>query len=179
MQVVWIFGSSGAGKETLIQGLSRKEQPLELLKHFRWNPADILICEESLRLVAQHDNDPVLEKRKELADMIKTLAQDDSSVILIKGQDVDLEQKIPSKLKEMLPNAVHRIIFLSVPTGVLLERWKRKPWWNDEYTLKTVQQWEEYQLELLKKLQGEFVFSTVRSVDTNTYKLSDGLMISE
>jgi len=175
MEIVWIFGSSGAGKETLIRGLSRQGHQLDLIKQLGWENKPIVVCEESLQLVAQHENDPVLEKRKALADYIKTSATNESSVLLIKGQDVDLELGIPTQVKTLLPDAIHRVIFIDTPIAALFERWKKKPWWNDDYTLKTVKQWQDAQLDMLRKLPTDFVFTTVSSIDADTYKTSDGL----
>jgi guanylate kinase len=178
MEVVWVFGSSGAGKETLIRGLSRQGHQLDVIGQLGWSNSKIVVCEESLRFVAQSENDPALEQRKDLANMIAALATEENSVILVKGQDVDLELDIPGQVKSMLPQAKHRVIFVNTPIGTLFERWKKKTWWNDDYTVKTVKQWQDAQLGMLAKLQDDFAFTTVSSIDANTYTVADGLQAS-
>ncbi len=178
MEIVWVFGSSGAGKETLIRGLSRQGHQLDLIKQLGWESQRMVVCEESLRLVAQHENDPVLEARARLADAIVALATQENSVILIKGQDVDLERSLPEQVQARLPKAKHRVIFIDTPIATLFERWKKKPWWSDDYTLKTVKQWQDAQLDLLRKLPSDFILTTVSSIDADTYKTSDGLPTS-
>ncbi len=178
MEIVWVFGSSGAGKETLIRGLSRQGHQLDLLNKLGWQDRKVVVCEASLLLVAQNENDPALEQRKNLANMIVPMASDEEAVLLIKGQDVDLERDIPRQVKEQLPRATHRIIFVDAPMQTLFARWKKKPWWNDDYTLKTVKTWQDYQVDFLLKLQNDFAITTVRSVDADTYQVFDGLQAS-
>ena len=177
MEIVWVFGSSGAGKETLIRGLSRAQQPLALAQQVGWQGQTIVVCEESLRLIAQSENDPMLDKRANLVSFITPLAKNDT-VVLIKGQDVDLERDVPRQVQSLLPQAKHRLWFVDVPAGTLFQRWKKKPWWNDDFTLKTVQQWQDHQLSLLRAIEPNFASATIRSVDANTYTISEGLPLS-
>ena len=170
-EIVWIFGSSASGKERFIERISSQEEPL-LSKTLGWTDKKILVNMESVDWIGQleeYDADPVAIKRSELIDVIANQAKQENVVILIKGQDVDLENDRPRILKNRLPNAHHRILFLHASLDELYDRCKNKPWWKSKWTRDTVEEWLLYQLKYIKSLQNEFDIATIRSEKGKEY----------
>lgn len=169
-EIVWVFGSSGAGKETFIKYLTNNPSE-ELINLLGWGSKKIEFCSESIEYVAQFYKDPLGKKREEILEGVLKLVSD-NSVILIKGQDLDFKYGRLQKLKKLLPSCKHKIIFLHADTKTLLERWKTKKWWEESYTEQTVIDWLKPQIENILKLKDEFEIIGLNSEDNNTYEIT-------
>jgi len=152
-KIVWIFGSSASGKETLIQKLVNSADS-KLLKNFGFVGYKVTDLRESRKWIMQFSDDPVAENRKQFPSLIKKLIKP-NTVILIKGQEVDLEYKTPSKILELYPNIKHEIIFLSLPIDEIYKRCRSKPWWEEGIdTKEDLLEWLSGQIKELSLLTG-------------------------
>lgn len=165
-EIVWVYGSSAAGKETFIRHMI-KNPSATLIKELGWKGKKLVPLWESIRHVAQKDKDPVLKIRKKM--LGKLPKPRPNIVILIKGQDVDLVNKLPKKAQEMFPDYDHKIIFLHADFETLVWRCKNKRWWGDNYTVEDVKKWLRYQLRMLSKLKG-FKVVALGSTTPKRYK---------
>jgi hypothetical protein len=158
-EIVWIYGASGAGKETFIKKVSQ-EKPEKIIEQFGWEGMDIIPCGESVEWVALSDTDPKGPQREALLEAVAKLARP-NSVILIKGQDLDLVTDRLRRLKNILPGAEHRIIFVDTALNELFERCEQKPWykerpWYRKPSKRKMAGWRKFQMNHLKKLASEF-----------------------
>lgn len=171
-KIVWVYGSSAAGKETLIKKLI--DNPDEkLLTRFGFQGYHLVELSESRKWIKQYNDDPVALNRKNFSDLIRPLLLP-KTVVLIKGQDVDLEYKTPEKLLDMYPDVVHEIIFLTLPIEEIYKRCKKKSWWVDgEDTKEELEEWLEIQIEELRKLKG---FS-ISAYDSSTLEYKKSVWI--
>ncbi|HEY1041182.1 MAG TPA: hypothetical protein VGE63_00450 [Candidatus Paceibacterota bacterium] len=172
--VVWVYGGSAAGKKTFIETISLHEN-LELINRLGWEGKQVAVCQESLDLIAQFEGDPIIEKRQSIPEIVSKLNQKyTNAIILIKGQDVDLKAKRLIKTRELIPDAGHKIVFMSVPFEELYERTTRQSWWEDSDTQEVVKGWLDYQITELKKLKDDFEIQIIDGSAGGGYKfLSD------
>lgn len=124
-EVVWIFGTSASGKETLINKLVNYK-PAELIGRLVWKNKKIVACKESLDLIGGELDDL---REQILEEVPKLLAKSD--VVLIKWQYVDSLAKRLQRLKELLPETKHRIIELKVEVDELIKRLPNKKLWTN------------------------------------------------
>ena len=170
--IVWIYGASAAGKETFIRKII-SDKSLRIIDELDWRNKTIIACEQSLEWVGQFDADPKIEKRELIPNVvIENIKEKKDTVMLIKGQDVDLEENLPIKLYELLPNCIHSILFLNADIEQLYTRGQRKVWWRPENTKETAEQWLNYQIELLKKITSKLPIKAVNS-NTEDYHLTE------
>ena len=146
-QIVWIFGSTAAGKRTLIRTLEKDEQSslrdqLALRKNIR-------VCEESLSWITAHtDETPIRNQLGTIA--VELLAPNVS--VLLKCQGVDIGAGTLQTLRVAAAETTHRIIFLWVNPEELCRRWERRK-------ISDPARCENHQEEMLtwvKPLQDEF-----------------------
>jgi hypothetical protein len=168
-EIVWVYGSSGSGKETFIRHII-DNKPTELLKRLGWLGKKLQLCSESVNHIAQFYQDPVGDKRGELLDSVFRLAQNENSVVLIKGQDLDLKHKRLIRLREKLPERDHKIIFLHANIQELYRRWHLKSWWEESFTEETVKEWLVPQIESLERLSDVFEITSLESDAEKKYK---------
>lgn len=140
-EIIWIYGSSAAGKEAFIKYILNKPHK-ELVKRINLENKNIQLLQESIDLIGEYNNDPKQELRLNIPEytdkLIKknqTLNQNQIQIqkidtIIIKGQDYDLENNTPNKLKQKLktqyPNLIHRIIFLHADFEILYSSVKKE-----------------------------------------------------
>lgn len=167
-EIVWIYGSSGAGKETFIKFLCERHSTT-LLSTLSWNDKVLIPCVESIDWVAQYYKDPLGSNRKNLVDIVVNLAKNQSAVVLVKGQDLDLKYNRPQILKKKLPDCSHKIIFLHTNVTELLRRWKSKKWWENTYTEKTVREWLLPQIDRIDELKDDFEIIALDSSSLSKY----------
>lgn len=162
-KIVWVFGSSGAGKETLVKKLIENLNK-KLLSKFGFRGYNLVELSESRKWIMQFNDDPIVEKRKDFPTLIQPLLQP-NRIVLIKGQYVDLEYKTPEKLFEIYPNVVHEIIFLTLPIEEIYRRCKNKSWWVEgEDSKEELEEWLKDQVKALKLLKG----FTINAYDSST-----------
>ncbi len=151
-EVVWVFGSSGAGKETFITHVV-DEQPEDLVADLGWRDKAIAAEPNSMLFVgkiALHD-ERTRQRRRIIPSVLGLLSA--SEVVLVKGQQVDVENRRPQRLMKMAPSAHHRIIYLDPGIEEHVERMKRKPWWSDEVSHGDVTQMRYSLLRTLENLR--------------------------
>jgi hypothetical protein len=85
-----------------------------------------------LKYIGQFDDDPITLKRELIIKKAKSIKNNGESIVLIKGQDVDLENNLLNKLKDVEPEANHEIVFLHADLKVLFNRVRKKIWWSKE-----------------------------------------------
>ena len=162
-KIIWIFGSSAAGKGTLMRQLLNDTNK-ELIRHFDLERYTLVGLEESTKWIMQFTDDPIAEKRKQFPELLKGLIKPGSAV-LIKGQDVDLEYNTPTIVRELFPEASHEIIFLSLPLDDIFIRCQRKSWWEEGIDSKeNLKKWLVDQINEITKLKG----FTLKAYDSST-----------
>lgn len=148
-KIVWVFGPSAAGKETFIRYV-KDNQSQALLARLGWLGRQIVVCRESLDWVVQADDDGNELRRQNLGKIIEAYVRDNKgAIIIIKGQDLDLDYDTPNKTKKLLINDEHEIIFLSVDFDILYQRYKAKEWWQTTMTKEVCRDWAKEQIEAL------------------------------
>jgi len=171
-QIAWIYGPSAAGKETFINHITVKK-PRELLEKLRWWRRPIIVCRESLDWVVQAVGDGNEQKRKGLVEIIKRYDREHSgTIILVKGQDLDFENRTHIDLKDALPKAEHNIIYLITSLEEMFERLRIKPWWTEDITPLDCYQWARSQTKLVLKAKSVgFEVTTLDSSENLDYPL--------
>ncbi len=165
--IVWIYGASAAGKETFIRKIV-SDKSLKIISELGWSNKTIIACEESMEWVGQFDGDPKIEKRKQIPYVVIENIKDKENIItLIKGQYVDLEENLPIKLYDLLPDCLHCIVFLKVDIEQLYIRVQRKIWWKSEDTKEMSEQWLHDQMKLLKNISSRLPITVVNSNNEN------------
>jgi hypothetical protein len=158
-----------------------KQTTQRTLKRINLKNKNIQLLQESIDLIGEYDNDPKQELRLNIPEytdkLIKknqTLNQNQIQIqkidtIIIKGQDYDLENNTPNKLKQKLntqyPNLIHRIIFLHADFEILYNRVKKKSWWTKELEEKGIGYFKDWllkeQLPELIKLNKIYEFEII------------------
>jgi len=170
-EIVWVYGASAAGKETFIQNImSNSEYTKAITSSLHWQNRHISVCKESLLWVAQFPGDTIAEQeRPKLISIIPKLAKR-CDVLLIKGQDFDLSIDTPMVIKQLLPKATHRIVFVDVGLDEIYKRVIHKPWWNKATKRAEVEGWLEEQIDRLIDMRDAFTFTTISGESGKQYK---------
>ncbi len=170
-EIVWVYGASAAGKETFIHQVGGNSP--ELLKEFGWQQKHIGVCNESLQWVAQFPGDTIAEqKRPQLVQLLPRLARK-YDVVLVKGQDIDLALGTPLTIKQQLPEAKHKIIFIDVALDELFQRVIHKPWWNGVLKRAEAEGWLKEQIDRLQDIRSQFDFVTINGDASGHYEKED------
>jgi hypothetical protein len=152
-QIVWVFGASAAGKATFINYVTN-DKPLDLLSMMGWQDKTISAEPYSLSLVGQtsyHDSN-TRKRFKIIPSVISKLSLND--VVLIKGQQVDLDNRRPQKLKSRLADCRHSVLYLDAGVDETGRRMRLKPWWNNNITADEIAKWQRSQIKILKNMDG-------------------------
>lgn len=129
-KVIWVFGPSAVGKETFIKEVAVNHDLKELIG---FGGKKIVVINESILFIKQSENDPIGDRRIEIIDrVILENANNVNTVILIKGQDIDVENKLVEKLKEQLKDVEYEIFLLVSDINTIFERGKKKSWFKKE-----------------------------------------------
>ena len=167
-QVVWVFGASAAGKATFINYVLQN-RPQELITRMGWQGSSVAAEPYSLSLIgAVSYHDDKTRKRSKILSSVKSLLES-SDVILIKGQQVDIDNGRPQRLRSECPECEHSIIYLDAGATQTLRRMKRKPWWRDDITPADIETWRRSQLKTLESMDG-FNFQVLESSRNSSYK---------
>jgi len=173
IEIVWVYGASAAGKATFIRSVIAGNPAVR--KEFSWENKKIGACQESLDWIAQSPDDKTTENnRRRLQSIIPALAAK-YEVVLVKGQDIDLAFNTPQAVRQALPAALHRIIFLDVGAEELFERVIHKPWWRA--TLKRAEEegWLQEQTDRLTDMQNSFEFTVINGRVIGHYEEEESL----
>ena len=170
-QIVWVFGASGAGKATFINYVLQNKSP-ELMTRMGWQGKSVTAEPYSLSLVgliSYHDDKT--RKRSKILPSARSL-QEAYDVVLIKGQQVDIDNRRPRRLQSELSRCTHRIIYLDAGIEQIRRRIRQKPWWNDTITTADIEAWRQSQLKILKNLVG-FELQVLQSSKGFAYTRTD------
>jgi hypothetical protein len=121
-QIIWVYGTSAAGKETFIRSLIhdlKLRQALQLSDTPR-------VCYESLKNLGSLDG-----SRKTVFEEISKLSEL-HNIVLIKWQYGDTLLNTPNRLQKKFPAIEHKVINLNVNKNEQIRRLKTKPWWRDD-----------------------------------------------
>lgn len=166
--IVRVFGSSAAGKETFINFIVTNSSG-EVAQRLWFSEKNIIPIQASIKNIWQFENDPIAKKRDDIIPEIRSLIDYENTICLLKWQDLDdLETWRVTQIQTIFPNVTHSIIFLHADIDILFERIKKKSRWKPEYTKEEITEWLEYQVEELEKLQNIKIISLDSS--TNDYK---------
>lgn len=156
-KIMWVFGSSASGKETLINRLISNELH-DLKDNIGLSSHRLVACQESIDWIAQYDGDPIGEKRKEIPEIVKAKIDElgDETAILIKGQTLDLQNNSLRILKDMLPHYSHVILYILGDVNELYARVKNKSWYTKDIDFNTVKSWAEGDKSDIEKYNNEF-----------------------
>jgi guanylate kinase len=148
-QVIWFFGSSAAGKKTLIDAIVKSPQvfktQLKLLSD------NIIVCKEALEWVTQKNH----HERPNILSIAANIIKDQQDiVVLIKGQTPDLKHNLLSEFAQHLPTTEQKIVFVYTEPKEELERWeKHRAWYNPSMTEQNVISEIDYQIKLIEELK--------------------------
>jgi hypothetical protein len=165
--IVWIFGASASGKETFIKKIHQGKLK-SITRALGWNNKKIVFSNKSIDYVSKNEKDNLGPKREEIVKEVLDLSKENNSLVLIKGQDLDLENKRPERLKKLLPSNKHLIVYLHSDSETLYGRVKKKSWWKKEWDKEGYLKWAKYQVNLLSKLKG-FEIISLDSGDSGDY----------
>lgn len=168
-QVLWVMGSSAAGKETFVRRVVQDEA---LAKQLGMTGGRIA-CRASLDYIAQSPEDPIVEKREEILSQVPRILEE-AGVALVKWQFVDTTAERLERLQRLLPDAAHRAIVLHAPTDELLDRLVRKPWWDTYGDPDWVEQELPSMLPAIEALPDSFTVQHIKSGQTEGYAVADG-----
>jgi hypothetical protein len=170
-KIIWVFGSCSSGKETFINNIINGEC-VNLINELGWSNKKIVAVEESIRYIKQYANDPIGEKRIEIIDKAINLNRDnDNSIILIKGQNVDLNSNSVNMLREKLPNLSYEIIFLFSDVNTIFERSKNKSWFVEEE--EKIEDYSEHMRDSLDKVRMLKDIKIIPIDTTDGYKMAE------
>ncbi len=160
-RLIWFFGSSASGKETLIKYIyNGKDEKLN--SNLNIDLKKTIILDKSIEYISKNKTDNITEKRIEMIDDIILLcSQKNDIIILIKGQNSDIRGNFIKTIKEKLNDISIDIIYVTADTEVLLERVKKKDWYDTtrgdiEYlesikrSLKYMDLFKEYNITYIK-----------------------------
>lgn len=121
-QIIWVYGTSAAGKDTFIKSLL-KDAKLRL--HFRLDKSGLVVSNESLQNLGKLD-----DSRNVIIDEVSKLSKS-NDVIILKWQYGDTLLDSPNRLLDNLPSFHHRVIKLIVDEEEQVRRLRTKSWWHD------------------------------------------------
>lgn len=127
-KIYWIVGTSCVGKQTFITRLLRGRAK-KIISSLGWEDKKISASQISITNIGQFKGDPSTSKRDAILDEITKLT--DSEIILIKWQFVDSENNRPGKLRALLPEYEHEIIYIKSDKELNIKRLPLKSWWID------------------------------------------------
>ena len=143
-EIVWVFGTSAAGKETFIR--TAATNPIHR-SNLGWQGKKITFCKESIKNLVTIENDPRNTHRDTIISNVEELIKT-NDVVLIKWQFLDSDSERVRQLKNNLQNFSHKIIILNASDSEISNRLIKKDWWKPEYCQKD---WIENERELLRK----------------------------
>ncbi len=169
-KVVWVFGCSASGKETFIESLISKKIP-QIIAELGWEEKQIIKINESINYIQQYENDPIGNKRIEILDKVIVKNKNNSNtVILIKGQNIDLDNNLVELLKAKLPNVEYEIIYLFSDLNTIWKRAKRKKWFIEEDN--NFADWHNHLAETTEKVKSIKGIKITAIDSTLDYKIS-------
>lgn len=129
-RLIWFFGCSASGKETLIKHIYRGKDE-KLNSNLGIDLRKTIILDKSIQYISKHRTDNITEKRFEIVhDIISLCSKKDNMIVLIKGQNSDIRNNFIQIISEKLSDISIDIVYVIVDVDVLLERIRRKDWYD-------------------------------------------------
>ena len=137
-KIIWVFGESATGKKTLINYLMKQpnsELSINLgLENETINLVDITI---SQNLTSFDDNENEKRRHVQILESINKFNRDENgTVLLIKGQSNDMDERYGNTLKAssiLFPDIMKEILLLEVhDLDILYERFIQKDWFLED-----------------------------------------------
>ncbi|NCU37816.1 hypothetical protein EOL96_02020 [Candidatus Saccharibacteria bacterium] len=122
-QIIWIFGTSAAGKETFMKTLLHENDLQEILGI---DGKRIAISKQSLENLGKLD-----KSRASIVNEVRGLLKF-NEVVVIKWQYADSLLRTPNTLYSQFMMYKHSAVKLSVTKKEQIRRLKTKTWWHDE-----------------------------------------------
>jgi hypothetical protein len=127
-KAVWIAGQSAAGKYTFIRYLLSQPNS-KIISKLGWGGASVAVCNESIQFIGQKSGDANERNRYLILESAQRILRT-NDIALIKWQITDSENHYPQRLKQMLPDFKHEVVYLQVSRETLKTRLIKKLWWN-------------------------------------------------
>lgn len=167
-EIVWVFGTSAAGKKTFIENILKDKS---LAQRLGWGDKKIVACRESLNLLGHVGDKEIVDAREEILEAVPKLFNK-ADIVLIKWQYVDTHTSTPQRLKELLPLLRHRIILLKANPEEVKERLATKTWWKEFWSdTSFASREEEMVAKSLEQLSPSFEVITLNSSKDKSYQL--------
>ena len=129
-RLIWFFGCSASGKETLIKHIY-SGQDEKLNSNLGIDLRKTIIFDKSIQYISKHRTDNITEKRFEIVhDIISLCSKKDNMIVLIKGQNSDIRNNFIQIISENLSGISIDIVYVTADVDVLLERVRRKDWYD-------------------------------------------------
>lgn len=129
-RLIWFFGCSASGKETLIKHIYRGKDE-KLNSNLGIDLRKTIILDKSIQYISKHRTDNITEKRFDIVhDIISLCSKKDNMIVLIKGQNSDIRNNFLQIINEKLSDISIDIVYVIADVDVLLERIRRKDWYD-------------------------------------------------
>lgn len=129
-RIIWVFGCSASGKETFIKNVMSNNSTINDKLNIDYKHTHVI--HESINLISMHTGDSIEQERENIPNLVIELSNNlNDSIILIKGQNSDIRNNLVYLLKEKLPDAIYEIIYLHADLEILIDRVKKKPWFDE------------------------------------------------
>lgn len=168
-EIIWVMGSSAAGKETFIR---RAVQDDALADKLGMHSGAREACQASLEYIAQSPEDPIVAKREQILQQVPQLLEK-AGVVLVKWQFVDSTAKRPDRLQRLLPDVIHRAIVLHPPEEELLGRLEQKKWWGTYGQLNWTEQELPFVTQAVEALPDTIAVQHLKSGRAENYDAAD------
>lgn len=137
-KVIWVFGESATGKSTLINAILNNENDIKTSLELDSERIDVIKNTISLNLNAYDDENHESYRKKIIEEKIKEFLQSDNTVLLIKGQTNDMDDRYGNTLKQFAldyPNLDKEIYLLEVSDlDFHYQRFINKDWFKKDKT---------------------------------------------
>ena len=182
-KIIWIFGESATGKKTLIETIINNSN-LHLLKELNLENKKIEVVKRTISKNLSSFNDKINEKTRHeqiLASINDFVQSNDSSILLLKGQSNDMDDRYGNTLKTIAlfyPEIDKEIYLLEVNDNDLLySRIINKDWFKkneEEYSKIFPRSWIDNAVIRHKEQVYSYVnlgYKITEIDSTNGYKL--------
>lgn len=171
-EVVWVLGTSSAGKKTFINNLVLGQNQA-LLDRFGWTGKRVVACTESITFPGDINMAEIVKERSRIPEIVSKLVKD-ADVALIKWQYMDSIKNLPQDLMRMLPQAQHRVIALEVPHDILVHRLNGTDWWPKYYKNTEDAAADERLMmrEAINQFGQQFIVTRVGGTESGDYSIT-------
>lgn len=170
-QVIWIVGTSSAGKQTFITRLTHDR---DMQARFGLENKKIAILDRSVSFPGDATMPDIVKERELIPRDASELLRTDVGVVLIKWQYVDSLYLLPEKLEAGMFNANHRVIILESSREESIDRLACKEWWRAKGFNEATELYEHEQ-----KLASDYIAEFEKKYKTTKLNSSSNAAYSE